>query len=197
MFTGIVQAIGKISASEDCHGDLRLQINTAELALDNLKLGDSIAVNGICLTAVRFDAQSFTADVSAATLAATTLGNLGVSSLVNLERSLTLADSLGGHLVSGHVDGVGQVVSLEADARSTCIGFDIDPTLCRYVARKGSVTVDGTSLTVNDVAGHRFFVNIVPHTLERTIMGHYEEGTRVNIEVDLVARYLERLMMKS
>ncbi|MAF84438.1 MAG: riboflavin synthase [Gammaproteobacteria bacterium] len=197
MFTGIVQAIGQISATEDCSGDLRLQINTGELELGNLKLGDSIAVNGICLTVIEFDAQSFTADVSAATLAATTLGNLGVSSPVNLERSLTLADSLGGHLVSGHVDGVGQVVSLETDARSTCMGFDIAPSLSCYVARKGSITVDGTSLTVNEVAGHRFFVNIVPHTLERTIMGHYEEGTRVNIEVDLVARYIERLMMKS
>jgi len=197
MFTGIVQAIGQVSASEDRRGDLRLRIDTGELNLDNLRLGDSIAVNGICLTVVEFDAQSFTADVSIETMSMTTLGDLGTTSPVNLERSLTLADSLGGHLVSGHVDGVGRVLSLKPDARSIRLGFGIDPSLSRYVARKGSVTVDGTSLTVNDVSGDRFFVNIVPHTLERTIMGQYEEGSRVNIEVDLVARYLERLIEKS
>jgi riboflavin synthase len=197
MFTGIVQAIGQVSASEDRRGDLRLRIDTGELNLENLRLGDSIAVNGICLTVVEFDAQSFTADVSIETMSMTTLGDLGTASPVNLERSLTLADSLGGHLVSGHVDGVGRVLSLKPDARSIRLGFGIDPSLSRYVARKGSVTVDGTSLTVNDVSGDRFFVNIVPHTLERTIMGQYEEGSRVNIEVDLVARYLERLIEKS
>ena len=201
MFTGIVQAIGKISAIENHRGDLRIQIDTGELGLDNLKLGDSIAVNGVCLTAVEFDAQSFSADVSTETLAATTFGDLlgegDAKSPVNLERSLTLADSLGGHLVSGHVDGVGRVTSLEPDARSTRIGFEIDPSLSRYVARKGSVTVDGTSLTVNDVSAQGFFVNIVPHTLERTIMGQYKKGCRVNIEVDLVARYIERLIEKS
>jgi len=197
MFTGIVKAIGQILAIEDRGGDIRLRIETGELGLDSLQLGDSIAVNGVCLTAVEFDAHSFGADVSAETLSATTLGGLGTTSPVNLERSLTLADSLGGHLVSGHVDGVGCVVSLEPDARSTRLGFEIDPSLTRYVARKGSVTVDGTSLTVNDVAGSEFFVNIVPHTLERTIMGGYEKGHRVNIEVDLVARYIERLITKS
>lgn len=197
MFTGIVKAIGHISAIEDRGGDLRLQIDTGELNLDNLQLGDSIAVSGVCLTAVGFAAQSFAADVSTESLSATTLGDLGAGSPVNLERSLTLADSLGGHLVSGHVDGVGQVVSVEPDARSTRIGFDIDPSLSRYVARKGSITVDGTSLTVNDISANGFFVNIVPHTLERTIMGQYEQGHRVNIEVDLVARYIERLMENS
>lgn len=196
MFTGIVKAIGKISASEDRGGDLRLRIEAGELGLDSLNYGDSIAVNGVCLTVVEFDARSFAADVSAETLTATTLGDLGTTSPVNLERSLTLADSLGGHLVSGHVDGVGRVLSLEPDARSTRIGFDIDPALYRYVARKGSVTVDGTSLTVNDVSSNGFFVNIVPHTLERTIMGQYGEGSRVNIEVDLIARYIERLIAK-
>ncbi len=194
MFTGIIQASGKISALEERGGDLRLQVNTGELDLGNLQLGDSIAVNGVCLTAIEFDAGSFAADVSTETLSATTLGDLVTGSLVNLERSLTLADSLGGHLVSGHVDGVGHVISLLPDARSTRIGFEIDPSLSCYVARKGSVSVDGTSLTVNDVTENRFFVNIVPHTAERTIMGRYEEGTRVNIEVDLVARYIERLI---
>jgi len=197
MFTGIIQAIGKISAIEDRGGDLRLQIDAGGLDLGHLRLGDSIAVNGVCLTVIEFDAESFVTDVSAETLSATTFGELGAMSPVNLERSLTLADSLGGHLVSGHVDGVGQVISLDPDARSTRIGVEVDPSLSRYIARKGSVTVDGTSLTVNDVSGNRFFVNIVPHTLERTIMGQYEADRRVNIEVDLVARYLERLIKES
>jgi len=197
MFTGIIQAIGQVSAINDRQGDIQLRIDTGTLNLDRLQLGDSIAVNGVCLTAVEFDGQSFAADVSAETLSATTLGKLEPASKVNLERSLTLADSLGGHLVSGHVDGVGRVVSLQPDARSTQIGFEIDSALSRYVARKGSVTVDGTSLTVNEVSADGFFVNIVPHTLERTIMGQYEKGCRVNIEVDLVARYIERLIEKS
>jgi len=197
MFTGIIQAIGQVSAIEARQGDIQLRIDTGMLNLDRLQPGDSIAVNGVCLTAVEFDGQSFTADVSTETLSATTLGKLEPESQVNLERSLTLADSLGGHLVSGHVDGVGRVVSLQPDARSTRIGFEIDPALSRYVARKGSITVDGTSLTVNDVSAGSFFVNIVPHTLERTIMGRYEKGSRVNIEVDLVARYIERLIEKS
>ncbi len=197
MFTGIVQAIGHLSVSEDRGGDLRLRINTGDLDLANLQLGDSIAINGVCLTVVEFDAQSFAADVSAESLSATTLGDLRATSAVNIERSLTLADSLGGHLVSGHVDSVGRVISLERDVRSTRFGFRIDSSLLRYVARKGSITVDGTSLTVNDVTEHGFFVNIVPHTLERTIMGDYAEGHRVNIEVDLIARYLERLITRS
>jgi len=196
MFTGIVKATGQLLAAEDRGGDLHVRIDTGDLDLDNLQPGDSVAVNGVCLTAVEIDARSFAADVSTETLSTTTLGNLAAMSSVNLERSLTLADSLGGHLVSGHVDGVGRVVSLEPDARSTRIGFDIEPALLRYVARKGSVTVDGTSLTVNDVSASGFSVNIVPHTLERTIMGQYEEGSRVNIEVDLVARYIERLIGK-
>jgi riboflavin synthase len=197
MFTGIVKAIGQLSAIEDRGGDLHVRIDTGDLDLDNLQPGDSVAVNGVCLTAIEIVARSFAADVSAETLSATTLGNLSVMSPVNLERSLTLADSLGGHLVSGHIDGVGRVVSLEPDARSTRIGIDIESALLRYVARKGSVTVDGTSLTVNDVSASGLFVNIVPHTLERTIMGQYEVGSRVNIEVDLVARYIERLIGKS
>jgi len=196
MFTGIVQAIGKISAIEERGGDLRLRIDIDGLDLANLRLGDSVAVNGVCLTVIEFDDHSLVADVSSETLSATTFGGLEMTSPVNLERSLTLADSLGGHLVSGHVDGVGQVVSLAPDARSTRIGFDVDPSLSRYIARKGSITVDGTSLTVNDVSAHGFSVNIVPHTLERTIMGQYRQGCRVNIEVDLVARYIERLMTK-
>ena len=196
MFTGIVKAKGKVTAIENRGGDVYIKISVGDLPMDNIQLGDSIAVNGVCLTAVDFDAQTFGADVSRETLDLTTLGSLVDGRHVNLERSLTLADSIGGHLVSGHVDGIGQVVSREADARSVRIGFSVDSGLARYIARKGSITVDGTSLTVNDVKGEEFFVNIVPHTLERTIMGEYEVGSRVNIEVDLVARYIERLLEK-
>ena len=155
---------------------------TADLSLAGLQLGDSIAVNGACLTAVDFDAESFVADLSAETLSATTLGTaLEVGSPVNLERSLTLADSLGGHLVSGHVDGVGQVCLVEPDARSTRMGIQMAPELMRYAARKGSMTVDGTSLTVNEISDSAFFVNIVPHTLERTIMGNIRRSARGSI----------------
>lgn len=197
MFTGIVQAMGQLAGVEDRDGDLRLKFATGKLDLANLELGDSIAVNGACLTAIMTTEAKFAADVSRETLAQTTLGDLRVSSPVNLERSLTLSASLGGHLVSGHVDGVGVLIAREPDARSTRMEFELPAQLARYVARKGSITVDGTSLTVNDVNDNRFCVNIVPHTLERTIMGEYDVGSRVNIEVDLIARYLERLNEKA
>jgi len=194
MFTGIIQAIGEIRAVDAVGGDARLRIGVGDLSLERVSLGDSIAVNGVCLTLVQFVADEFTADVSQETLSLTTLGDAGVGSRVNLEPALTLATPLGGHLVSGHVDGVGTVMALEPDARSTRMRFDLPAPLVRYVAKKGSITIDGTSLTVNDVAERDFSVNIVPHTLERTIMGGYEQGARVNLEVDLVARYLERLI---
>ena len=194
MFTGIIQAIGAVRAIDSVGGDARLRIGVGDLSLEHLSLGDSVAVNGVCLTVIEFSADEFAADVSQETLSLTTLGGVAVGSRVNLEPSLTLATPLGGHLVSGHVDGVGQVVSLEPDARSTRMGFEMPASLGRYVAKKGSITIDGTSLTVNEVAERKFFVNIVPHTLERTIMGGYELGVRVNLEVDLVARYLERLL---
>jgi len=199
MFTGIIQAIGEIRAVDSIGGDARLRIGVGDLSLERVGRGDSIAVNGVCLTVVAMtgqgtDAEAFAADVSQETLTLTTLGSAGVGSQVNLEPALTLATPLGGHLVSGHVDGVGTVVSLESDARSTRMCFELPAPLARYVAKKGSITIDGTSLTVNDVTEREFFVNIVPHTLERTIMGAYEPGTRVNLEVDLVARYLERLI---
>lgn len=194
MFTGIVQAVGEIRALESVGGDARLRIAAGTLDLAAVQLGDSIAVSGVCLTVVEHDADEFVADVSQETLGLTTLGAARVGTRVNLEPSLTLASPLGGHLVSGHVDGVGTLVEREPDARSTRMRFELPAELGRYVAKKGSITVDGTSLTVNDVDRRDFSVNIVPHTLERTIMGGYETGTRVNLEVDLVARYLERLI---
>lgn len=196
MFTGIVQAVGRIVVIEELGGDVRLRIAVSDLGLEHAGLGDSIAVNGVCLTVVDVTQTEFAADVSQETLSLTTLGGLREASRVNLEPALTLATPLGGHLVSGHVDGVGQLLSLEPDARSTRMGFAVPEPLAWYVAKKGSITIDGTSLTVNDVAGTHFSVNIVPHTLERTIMGEYVVNTQVNIEVDLVARYLERLLQK-
>jgi riboflavin synthase len=194
MFTGIIEAVGRISAVEPRGGDLRLAVNCPALDLKSLAAGDSIAVNGCCLTATAPGEDGFAADVSRETLATTTLGGLGRGSPVNLERALTLAKPLGGHLVTGHVDGVGSVVSRRDDGRSVRFRLRAPEALARYIARKGSVCVDGVSLTVNEVDGADFGVNIVPHTLGATIFGQYRPGTRVNIEVDIVARYLERLM---
>ena len=194
MFTGIIQAVGSIRAIEERDGDRRMTIDTGSLALERAELGDSIAVNGVCLTAVAFDSGAFVADVSRETLAVTTLEQLVTGARVNLEPALTLGTPLGGHRVSGHVDGVAVMVSSEPEARSTRMVFELPDELARYVAKKGSICIDGTSLTVNDVQGSEFGVNIVPHTLEHTIMGGYEPGTAVNLEVDLIARYLEKLM---
>ena len=194
MFTGIIQAVGSIRVIEERDGDRRITIDTGGLALERAELGDSIAVNGVCLTAVEFESGAFVADVSRETLAVTTLEQLVPGARVNLEPALTLGTPLGGHLVSGHVDGVGAMVSSEPEARSTRMVFRLPDELARYVAKKGSICIDGTSLTVNDVQGSDFGVNIVPHTLEHTIMGGYEPGTAVNLEVDLIARYLEKLM---
>lgn len=194
MFTGIVQAMGKIEALEPRGGDLRLVIDVGDLPLDAVRPGDSIAVNGCCLTAVEIGKRGFTADVSRETLASTTLGELRAGSRVNLEPALTPATPLGGHLVSGHVDGVGEVLERRSDARSERIRFRLPRGLARYVARKGSICVDGVSLTVNEVEEDIFGVNVVPRTLDATIIGDYRGGTRVNIEVDLIARYLERLL---
>lgn len=194
MFTGIIQAVGSIESIDTQDGDKRLKINTADLPLSDSELGDSIAVNGVCLTAVSYAPQGFAADVSLETLDKTSLGLLKPGSPVNLEKALTLNTALGGHLVSGHVDGVGRVVSLNQDARSIRYRFEIAPVLQHYIAEKGSVTIDGTSLTVNWVENNQFEVNIVPHTQEKTIFGNYQENTQVNIEVDIIARYLERLI---
>ncbi len=194
MFTGIVEAVGSIRRREERDGDLRLLIDAAALDLDRATPGDSVAVNGVCLTAVDFADRCFAADVSRETLDKTSLGGLDAGDPVNLETALTLERALGGHLVSGHVDGLATLIELEAVARSVRYRFEIDPVLQRYVAVKGSVTLDGVSLTVNSVDGNRFDVNVVPHTQAQTIFRFYEVGSRVNIEVDLLARYLERLL---
>lgn len=195
MFTGIVQAVGHVVAAEPKGGDLRLQINTGQLDLADVSLGDSIATNGVCLTVVALPGDGYVADVSSESLALTTIGEWQVGSPVNLERALTLATPLGGHLVSGHVDGIGEVLERRSDARSEWFRLRAPAELAKYIAHKGSITVDGTSLTVNRVDGVTFDLTIVPHTLSHTVFGSYQPGTMVNLEVDLVARYLERLLL--
>ena len=194
MFTGIIQALGSVASIESKGGDMRLGIDTNELDLSACEPGDSIAVNGVCLTAVVWKKQGFVADVSLETLDKTSLGQLQSGSPVNLEKALTLNTALGGHLVSGHVDGLATVVALEHDARSLRYSFELAPGLQHYIAEKGSVTIDGTSLTVNRVEHNRFEVNIVPHTCENTLFQYYHLQSQVNIEVDIIARYLERLL---
>jgi len=194
MFSGIIQSIGSIESVDHQCGDISLVVNTGELDLTDCNIGDSIAVNGVCLTAVSYQSGQFTADVSTETLNNTALGELKQGSLVNLEKSLTLSSALGGHLVSGHVDGLASVVARHEDARSTQYTFELAAELQHYLAAKGSVTLDGTSLTVNRIDGNQFDVNIVPHTRDNTIFQYYSVGTRVNIEVDIIARYLERLI---
>jgi len=195
MFTGIIEAIGEVVELQQRGGDVRLRIRTGKLDLSDVAMGDSIAVNGVCLTAVDLPGDGFVADVSRETLSLTGLGQLKPGSAVNLEKALTLAARLGGHLVSGHVDGLGTVIDRHDDARSVRFTIEAPEDLARYIAHKGSITVDGTSLTVNAVNGRRFELNIVPHTLQETIMDRYAPGRRVNLEVDLIARYLERLLL--
>ncbi len=195
MFTGIIQAIGHIDTIAARGGDVRISVNTGDLDLSDVALGDSIATNGICLTAVALSGQGFTADVSRETLSLTTLHLFKPGSRVNLEKALTLNTRLGGHLVSGHVDGIGRVVERRGDARSIRFAIEAPAGLAKYIAHKGSICIDGTSLTVNAVRGAVFELNIVPHTLQETIMEGYQVDTRVNLEVDLIARYLERLML--
>jgi riboflavin synthase len=195
MFTGIIQAIGHIEALTERGGDVRLSVNSGHLDLADVALGDSIATNGVCLTAVELSSQGFAADVSRETLSLTSLHLLKPGSRVNLEKALTLNTRLGGHLVSGHVDGIGRVVERRNDARSIRFSIEAPAELAKYIAHKGSICVDGTSLTVNAVRGAVFELNIVPHTLQETIMEGYKVGSQVNLEVDLIARYLERLML--
>jgi len=193
MFTGIVQAKGCIAAVEELAGDKRLSIDVGGLSLADVELGGSIAVNGVCLTAVQFTGNGFFSDVSVETLQHTTLASLQVGSPVNLEKSLTAQTALGGHWVSGHVDGVGEVISRSGDARSIRFSIRAPEVLAKYIAQKGSICVDGTSLTVNAVDGPVFELNIIPHTLEKTLFCDYQAGSEVNLEVDVIARYLERL----
>lgn len=194
MFTGIIQAVGSLRRLDRRGGDVRLEIGTGKLDLSDVKGGDSIATSGVCLTVVGQGADWFAADVSLETLSLTTLGSLGPGSHVNLEKSLGVTDRLGGHMVSGHVDGVGEVLSLGQDGRSWRYRLRAPDALARYIARKGSICIDGVSLTVNAVDGAEFELNIIPATMRETVFEGYRAGSRVNLEVDLVARYLERLL---
>jgi len=193
MFTGIVQGMGVVAQIESRGGDARLAIDARGLDMGDVAIGDSICVSGVCLTAVTVDGARFAVDVSVETLSCTTIGMLRTGDQVNLEKSLRLADRLGGHLVSGHVDGVGRVVAVEPDARSQRWQFDVSAALSRYIAAKGSVCIDGVSLTVNTVAGNLFAVNLIPHTIDASTFQYKHVGDAVNIEVDVIARYVERL----
>jgi riboflavin synthase len=194
MFTGIVQDVGKVQSREMRGGDVRLAIAVDRLSLERTAIGDSISVQGVCLTVTALAAKGFSADVSRETLSLTTLGELAVGSPVNLEPALRAGEPLGGHLVSGHVDGVGRVISLAEEARSLRVEFEAPAELARYLAPKGSITVDGVSLTINAVTGSRFGVNLIPHTRDVTTLGRLIANTRVNLEIDQVARYVERLL---
>ncbi len=197
MFTGIIVATGRVSSLTEKGGDLELGIDAAALDVKRIAIGDSISVQGACLTVTRMEDTRFYADVSRETMAKTTLGTLGPGSRVNLEPSLRAGDALGGHWVSGHVDAVGRLRELAQDARSWRLEFELPPSLMRFVASKGSICVNGVSLTVNKVDGRRFDVNIIPHTHEVTTLGELAVGDGVNIEIDVVARYLERLLPAS
>jgi riboflavin synthase len=197
VFTGIVVDVGRVRSLESRGGDVRMVIEVDRMDLSAARVGDSICVQGCCLTATELTDRTFAADVSVETLSLTTLGELRAGTPVNLEPSLRAGDSLGGHLVSGHVDGVASVVSTGGDARSQRVRISVPPELARYIARKGSVAVDGVSLTVNEVEGAEFGVNLIPHTQAVTTLGRLAVGTRVNLEVDQVARYVERLLLGS
>ena len=194
MFTGIIQAVGHIAAIESGEQDIRLCIESGKLPLEGVSLGDSIATSGVCLTVTELTGEGYWADVSPESLSLTTLGTKGIGDSVNLETSLTLSTPLGGHLVSGHVDGVGHVDGIIEDARFWRVRIAAPETLARYVAMKGSICVDGTSLTVNQVEGCHFELTIIPQTWEETVFSEYRVGSPVNLEVDVIARYLERLM---
>lgn len=195
MFTGIIEAVGTVAQMQPRGGDRRVRIRTGKLDLADVELGDSIAVGGVCLTVVELPGDGFAADVSGETLARTAFAALRVGSRVNLEKALTPTTRLGGHLVSGHVDGLGTVEARDTEARSVRFRIRAEDALARYIAEKGSITVDGVSLTVNAVHGAAFDLNIVPHTLAETTLDQLQPGTRVNLEVDLIARYLERLLL--
>jgi riboflavin synthase len=195
MFTGIIQAIGRIAERQATGTDARLYVQTNNLDINTVQQGDSIAVNGVCLTAVTLPGDGFWADVSGETLQHTTLGEQPVGSSVNLEKALTPQTHLGGHIVSGHVDGIGTITQCYDDGRSTRLHILAPDDLAKYIAQKGSICIDGISLTVNAVQGAEFTLNIVPHTLEKTTLAKVKVGHRVNLEVDIIARYLERLLL--
>lgn len=193
MFTGIVQSVGQLRAITPRGGDVELLIGAPMLGLNSVAIGDSISVSGCCLTVTRLEADAFAADASVETLNVTTLGQWRSGQRVNLEKALCAGQPLGGHYVTGHVDGIATVVATSDDARSIRVQFEVPPQLARYIARKGSVCIDGVSLTVNEVEAARFCVNLIPHTLEVTTLDECRAGARVNLEVDIIARYLERL----
>jgi riboflavin synthase len=194
MFTGIVQDIGRVQGVEPRGGDLRLEIGVSGLDMTRHQLGDSIAVAGVCLTVAALDARSFAVDVSRETLAQTTVGSWSRGQRVNLEPALRAGDALGGHFVAGHVDGVAEVVQRDTDARSLRLLLRVPAALRRFLARKGSVTVDGVSLTINAMVDDTLAINLVPHTLAVTTLGELQVGDRANLEIDLMARYAERLL---
>jgi riboflavin synthase len=195
MFTGIIEAIGSVRRLQPLGGDLRFVIDTGALDMSDVHVGDSIAVNGVCLTAIERDAGSFTADVSNETISLTTLKNLKAGSPVNLEKAMLPTTRMGGHLVSGHVDGLGTVLDTSEDARSIRLRIEVPKELTKYIAQKGSICIDGISLTVNSIDGCIMGLNIVPHTQQCTVIQHYSNGHQVNLEVDVIARYLERLLL--
>ncbi len=198
MFTGIIQATGRVAAVAPRGGDLRLTVDVSDLAAridaSRLALGESVAVSGVCLTVIAFDGRSFVADVSRETLQLTTLGAVAVGTQVNLEAALRAGDPLGGHLMSGHVDGIATVAGFEEDARSLRVRIEAPPALARFIAPKGSVALDGVSLTVNEVEGACFGVNLIPHTVAVTTFRHLAAGQRLNFEVDPLARYVQRAL---
>lgn len=206
MFTGIIQAVGELRSMQARQGDVEMLIAAPELDLRSVVVGDSIAVSGCCLTVTRLEQDAFAADVSMETLAVTTLGKWHIGQPVNLEKALCAGQALGGHYVTGHVDGIATAIATEEQARSLQVSFAVPAGLARYIARKGSVCIDGVSLTVNEVDAVRFCVNLIPHTLQVTTLGHIarrgaddmaDGGTQVNLEVDIIARYVERLAMPS
>ncbi|WP_428820214.1 riboflavin synthase [Microbulbifer sp. MCCC 1A16149] len=195
MFTGIIEAVGEITALQPSGGDLCVRVKSGKLDLSDVKLGDSIATNGVCLTVVELPGDGYWADVSAETLTVASVGSWKLGDKVNLEKALTPQTRLGGHMVSGHVDGIGEVVWRKTTARAEQFRLRAPDELAKYIAHKGSITIDGTSLTVNAVDGAEFELTIVPHTIAETVIGGYQAGTKVNLEVDLIARYLERLLL--
>ena len=193
MFTGIIEAIGILTKRQQVNGDLTLSFESKDFNLADVALGDSIATNGVCLTVTAIGNQSFSADVSLETLSASTLGQLKVGQAVNLEKALLASSRLGGHIVSGHVDGIGHIEKLEKSARSWLLDVIVPNELKSFIAKKGSITVDGVSLTTNYLTANGFQLNIVPHTWQRTIIANYRTDQKVNIEVDILARYLDQL----
>ncbi|WP_421569198.1 riboflavin synthase [Stenotrophomonas sp. PD6] len=194
MFTGIIEGVGHVAARDTFGGDVRFTFHVGSLPFDAVQLGESIAINGVCLTVVAFDAATFQADASTETLGLTTLGQLADGAVINLERAMRPTDRLGGHLVSGHVDGLGQVLSIHDDARAQRWRFAAPAALLRYIAKKGSICVDGVSLTVNEVDDSGFEVALIPHTVANTAFAATGAGSAVNLEIDLVARYVEKLI---